>query len=819
MGNFKLNYRTLLRDEKIILFGMGAKDILAVKALDVENYLSLFEALYNGEDVYLPEFNTDQPVAIYCYCDAPVGSTTFSCGSHSSYKANPNRMVYNVPASYATYEVNNFLLPFVHKAMSLVSDKVTDITSANAFSALSLQYQPLTDTILAGMFLYVYKTKLVNVCSYAAIRNTFASHDGYSLRGTSLASLSLKELQEIYSYLHFNMPEEVLFSALMGDMPVIPNELIVNPEMYINKIKTKSLLIGDSLFNFCLKNSIVISSGFVSLNGFTYFNNTIYTAIDRVTGTSPFSPASSATLSNFVHNLMVSITSAGQPSQSVLSNLGNLFSLKSNGSYAYANGQSFIFLNSDHLTTSKITRACGVSELVELDKDFLDAIKETYEDATANLLASDSETALKNRKTEFAHRKESVVSEAEVWNKRYVTVTNADNKLLILAKTSLAKEAAKKMAITRKISAAVSPVIDMAIRLFAMRDLTCGVTNTRFLFPITGKECLGYSGSAEDKLTSTEWLLAANLKSDFETRVAEVIKDSSLSISKIATGLVSGLYKTQLYSGSPFFGCLQAPSNCRGNFYHFGNDAKKQQVLNVVIRHFSQLFDTKYDSAKATSDLFSPSSGSLDLYRLATSLYRSTQSATFEPGFEFLKNISYGYSLSGKQLHFLYTNNFIELDETFSNEVAKHKSQDYVYLTNPNVVASSGFRFSQEALDTFVTLKKSKSFTDYGEWFKGVKDSLHTINKDTFEVVDYPLYKVINIFLNYCESMFTELAKVENPYLPKPEVKVRASKKASIEAAVLASLAKHQAEAETKSEQTGETDEHAGNNEQPEVCS
>ena len=95
----------------------------------------------------------------------------------------------------------------------------------------------------------------------------------------------------------------------------------------------------------------------------------------------------------------------------------------------------------------------------------------------------------------------------------------------------------------------------------------------------------------------------------------------------------------------------------------------------------------------------------------------------------------------------------------------------------------------------------------------------HTINKDTFEVVDYPLYKVINIFLNYCESMFTELAKVENPYLPKPEVKVRASKKASIEAAVLASLAKHQAEAETKSEQTGETDEHAGNNEQPEVCS
>ena len=69
MKKFILNSRILLPEEKLLLFGVS-NEITAIKVLDLDNYLALFEAIYNGSQIEIPALQFSLgALKIYIYCD------------------------------------------------------------------------------------------------------------------------------------------------------------------------------------------------------------------------------------------------------------------------------------------------------------------------------------------------------------------------------------------------------------------------------------------------------------------------------------------------------------------------------------------------------------------------------------------------------------------------------------------------------------------------------------------------------------------------------------------------------------------------------
>ena len=458
MDNFKLSYRPLLRAEKVILFGKAAGDrISAIKLLDIENFISLFDVIYNGDEVVLPEFSEFETASVYAYCDIPVNALI-----------RERKDTYGIPIHYTKYLANTFLMPFVNKAISPILTKpIEECCASHMYSAVGIHYDSLFDTILGNMFINTYKGRIISISSLDVFRNQLYATNNYSVRTNSLLGESVKNLNEIYSYRTFAVPTSVVEDTL-GKVPKIPGDLTAKSEAFL---QLKQTLCGYfTEMNASHPNNIVIGKQFLQLRGFTYFNDSIFTTIDSY-GQKPFSINGNPTFSNQIDELMSNLQLATDKKIlpiRVLQSLGSVYSFVGPHSLPQSCSQAFVFLNSANLATSSLMRDCGLSELIEITPEFIDELRDAYADIVTS---SDFDTRLKNRKAEFAHKKESIVDELEVLNNRYMPIRNKDKKLLILTKTSLAKEAARKTAITRKISNAVSPVIDMAIRLFALSIL------------------------------------------------------------------------------------------------------------------------------------------------------------------------------------------------------------------------------------------------------------------------------------------------------------------------------------------------------------
>ena len=773
MGNFQLQYRHLLKDEKIILFGRNAENIPAIQALDVENYLAFLEAVYNGEELSFPEITTDT-ATMYVYCDLPAGSLDLF---KVSKEPGLHNKVYDTPMSFVNYTMNSLFIPVVNKAISVISDTPYDasITPNMLYSSVNIRYSPLSDTLLSGMFITLCKGTVVSVASFAAFKSHIAAIDTYTYPNF-VDEATETELQEVYAQLHFDVPASVL-----PDIN-IPAKFINSVSNLVSKKQLLVSTFSDNL-NWC-NNNIVIAAKYISFSGFLLHNETPYLTIDAC-NTSPFAYGGNASLSNTFDQLMTALKNSEKTTQFVLNSIGKFYAFSGNHSYEMNGGQSFVFLNSDNLTSTTATRSCGVPERIELNKDFFDSVRDIYKD-NEDLLANNQEARLKARKTEFSHKKESVISETDTWNRRYISLKNKDKKLLVYTKTSLAKEAAKKMAITRKISTAISPVVDMAIRLLSVRDFQTGLeeTDRKMLFPITTS--LTYS---QPKGAGTAYLKSNNLVDAFNTKHDAALLAFSKINKKLSSDVISSLYTDTSYEGTPFWECLKTVPNAttyKANFTHIGQSNQEAQVFSYAASYYLMFFNQfLYDGAKPYSNYFSPFSGNIDLIKLGQTLYFNSKDAKFKSGLEFLANRQYSNNLTGKQLYYFYNNNFISADQGLYDEIDKRKNDEYVYLTNSSTPALSSFSCSQEALDSFTALKKSKTFTDYSAWFKTIKPTLETINKDTFEADEYAIFKVNSFLLNTYESMLDELSLQETPYLPKEEPPKKRGRKAAEAIAIL----------------------------------
>jgi len=765
MGNFKLDYRVLLEDEIMLLFGRDVVKRLktpALKVKSVENYFELFQELHAGSEIILDDFLTvETPLKVYIYCDIPAGSKCLDERSRSN-------TIYNTPIVYSSYCVNSLFMPALSKISSIFYENVGGNTACDMYSAANFKYSSLLETIHSGMFLNIYKGRVISASSYRTLHNLALAVNSYMLRNNSLAQATPDEATDVYNNLSFNVPTEVVKKYVEEPLKV-PTDLINSTNEYLSTYRLNMSSLSNS-FDWTQDNaSITVSADYVNLNGFAHINNTAYVLFGNG-NQSPLNTNGNGT-SNFSNAIDEALRST--------MNTSALFSLAQSSRSYGSGGNSFVFLNENNLDTTKLTRACGVQEYVEINKEFVDSLKQIYADGNTQDIE-------KFRKAEFALKRESVVSDTEVINNRYIPLKNKDKKLLVLTKTSLAKQAARKMAITRKITAAVMPVIDMAVRLFMLRDFELGFTDTKYGFPVQSRFIFNHSHQDTGNKYFTD---NPTLLTSFDKQKEASVKLIQTKADAIASTVISSLYTDVNYEGTPFWDILNNISSSigyyRGNFSSFTLQKQENMVFAFTLLDLSNTFARTGKYCIGASDYFSPSSGLINIVNLTTTVYKRSHTASFRPELAYLKYQGYGDNATGKHLHYLYSNNFIGTDQQQADEIERLRNEDYIHICNYFTNATSAFSFQQDALDTFVTLKKCKTLTDYYTWFKVIHPTLKSINKDVLEKDEYAVYHGVDFFLETCDKIFESLVKLEEPFIPKEEVKKR-GRKAKTTAATVA---------------------------------
>ena len=780
MDSFKLQYRILLDEEKIILFGKESlkSPIPTIKVLNLENYFEMFEAVHRGEEVIIPEFTDPKFEKIYMYVEIPAGSRYFEDGNRGA-KATA-QSIYTVPVAYSTFKINELFIPAIQKTISIFYNDTVPVNANAAYGAVNFNYSSLLDTIHSGMFLTVEKGRVVSIISYRNMTALNSAINTYNLRSTSgLFSVSTVETKQAYANARFFIPYELAETILEKELE-IPKMLKEQTETYFSNLKMQvSNLKGFDWANQDL--AICVSAGYLALNGFAFYKQTPYMLVGQAIGIGPLHVNNPSNLTGAIESIMKNQVIPGQTlNMQILSNLFAFSNACSRG-YYITNSGSFLFINTDNLETTALSRACGVHEYVELNKEFFDSVKQIYVD---NLdMVKDAVLAEKFRKAEFSVKRESKISEVDAINKRYIPLKNHDKKLLILTKTSLAKEAARKMAITRKITTAMMPVIDMAIRLFAIRDFELGFVDAKDAFPVQNWTIFSHATS----ISGHDWInLASSVtyKANFEAQLKTALIDLPAKSVKIATKAINQLYTDVIYEGTPFWEILNSyscgNSGYRDNWAYQPQQKQEAKMLAFVLSAIFQFFDRNNYSSATHTDYFSPSSGQLDIYTLGNTLYKNSKRATFRPELPHLCSNSHNDFLSGKQLYHMFSNNFIGTDQTQSDEIERGKNSEYTVISNRNIIATSAFSFAQDALDSFVTLKKAKTFTEYTAWFVSVYPALNKIVTDVLEPTEPLIADGIKFFLANCNSVLVNLTDCEKPYLPKEETKKRGRKSKAV---------------------------------------
>jgi len=761
MNDFKLEYRSLLEEEKLLLFGkhiVKTYPFPVLKSLNTENYYKLFERLYAGEPITIPEFSDiETPIRVYIFHENAAGSKALAKFSEKI----------NVPetTAYAKYKVNELLTPSIVHTVSLFNTTCNFTDPVQVYHNVNIRYTELIDTIQSGMFLSLYKGRVISAVSYKSLADTCSKFNVYQVRAGQ--PLTNEEARKLYHTLMFNLPT-VLVDKVITEKLIIPNEILTNTLDYLSSFKTfvdaLALPFESEAFMY---NSITIAHDFINMNGFAYMNKSSY-VLFGVSQKSPLSDNKSSDFTNALDDMLYHNTLSKDKSTSTIFNFYN--NRTERGWGASANG-SFIFLNEDNLETSRTLLAAGTQEYVELDKDFIDALKQIYVDRKDSLISNTLRERFK--KEEFAIKRESFLSGLCSMNKRYIPLKNKDKKLLVLTKTSLAKEAARKMAITRKISIAMEPIIDMAIRILAMRDFDIGILNKRDAFPCNASRAFGFEYATTGTVLEG---LHPEYRTWFDLRKEEFKKIASTGINTTTKRVITDLYDDVVYSGSPFwmlFNTVQKPYY-RNGFADTSTDQKEKLILSYMISLFSSLFDDQ-TFTHAIKGYFSPASGLLDFNALANTLYYNSCYCKFKPELKYLERTNHSNHITGKQLHYLYVNNLLGVDQEQVDDVDRGKNSEYSSAGAVFVPANSGFTFSQDALDTFITLKKCKNFTDYYAWFKKLRPTLDSILSTTI-TDDYFTLETVKLFFDQSEEIFESLTKLEEKYIPKEEVKKRGRK-------------------------------------------
>ena len=771
MTDYTLNYRVLSEEERLLLFGKTAAKypIKILKAKNLENYLELYERIYKGKETILSEFiNEKNPTRVYIYCGNPAGSRVYS---ESKWSETCN-FIYDTPSIYTKYYVNSLFIPIIKKATTLFTNQEVSEAS-ELYRNVATSYTFFFETLQSGMFLNLYKGKIISANSYRAF--AFEAVD----RINSIANLPEDEILSIYNKLTFNLPTSSVKTLIKEELE-IPSELIHDTSSFI---RHRSQLIAalSPLFSWSDSTSITLGPDFMGLSGFTYLDNKVYTLLGSFPSKSPL---------NFSYNT-ASLTRAFDEvfSSQALNDSISLnpifeFSNSSKRGYTSGIGNSFIFINSDNLTTTEISRSLGVEEYIELNSEFIDSIKQMYLDNKEAMSVTTSKE--KFLKTEFAMKPNSMISEIESINRRYIPIKNKDKKIILLSKTSLAKEAAKKTAITRKISTAMAPVIDMAVRLFSIRDFETGLVNKKYNFKASILEALSpdtkyatgniFFNTFSNPEETSEIQINDKLSEEFIKQLTDFKTTSASKLKPIAALTISDLYKDTSYEGTPFKQCIE--SFILGTSYKAFNRIPYQQQINNVFKHLLCNFhESFFSSSLQDISYFSPSSGNLNIFKLGSNIYSEMKQDYFRTDTKYLSTDSYYYSkLTGKLLYYLYSNNFLSTDQQQSDELECRKDENHVSLSNELIPYSNCFTYGQDVLDTFTALKKSKTFTDYYNWFKNVRPTLEEISKNILNLEESATHELNKLFLEQSELLLQELALLETPYLPVEVIKKRGHK-------------------------------------------
>ncbi len=769
MNNFKLEYRSLLDEEKLIIFGKAINKfntLPILKASSAENYYEMYRRLYNNEEVLIPEFiNEEEPIRLYIFHEHFSSSTYFKPIKETT-TAIPINYASNV---YAKYSINSVLTPAISNMTSLFYS-TEQPASHRLYQNVNIDYSSIIDTIKSGMFLNLYHGKVISAVSFKAMLKSVNCFDAYRIK--NVGNLPKEELEQLYNNITFNLPSSII-KKFITEPVKLPDKFVSSTVDYLLYTKSAVQGLAASFDTSTLSNNcIVIAPDFINLSGFAYTNNTSYVLF----GNGPKSPLGQNKASNFTNALDNILTQGIVKNNTSLSDLFS-FNTSEHGYYgATANG-SFVFLNEDNMEINETLLNCGIQEYVELDKEFINSLKQIYLDRADAVVSTTFKEKFK--KEEFAIKRESVLSGLASVNKRYIPLKNGDKKLLVMTKTSMAKEAARKMSITRKITNAVEPVIDMAIRLFAMRDFELGYADNASAFPTTTARAFNstYTDSYNKIITEHP-----EYKTWFDLRKEEFKKQSSNGVAKTAASVISDLYADVVYTGTPFWCFFQSVNGYRNTFCHITQRQQETLIFTYITSLMIEAFSGYLDYNKF-SGYFSPSSGLLNLYNLTNTLYHKGDYAEFRPELAYLKQEGHYHRGSGKQLHYIYSNNFIGVDQAQSDEIERNRNLDYISLSNCYIPANSAFTFGQDVLDSFITLKKAKTFSDYFIWFKSVRPELDNIISSKLKD-DYFIMETTKIFLEQSELLFEELVKVELPYIPKEEVKKRGRKPKATTAAV-----------------------------------
>lgn len=773
METYSVTSRILSLEEKTILFGNKlARSVTAVKALDLDNYLGIFKAMHDGLSINISCLEDRKGFdRIYIYCDLPVGSRYFN-DINNRYNGNEFRSrIYDVPTELVKNECNSFLIPIIKDALSVFDINLVNQAPQAFYNAVNSNYHTTLETLLAGCFLNMHDNTCVSIATYGSIFDLCQHMDLRGLSNKTNADFLDADTQYTWYYSHFLVPPEI--GKLIVDYT--PSKEFASSlfQYFTNHNKT---FVTDfmSLFNWSTTygsraQSIVIAPGYIKYNGYSKINDKQYMTLGWL-GHSPLmeniggTQSSSLTVAfeDYLNNSTNSI-----PGSSI-TGVSSLFAFNdSTCSVRYgSNRGSFVFLNKKAISTSSLRAYSNVPEFVELDKEFIKSIRQIFLDERENDKTKDFDTI---RKREFSIKRETLLVPEEVENSRYITLRSCDSKLFVLTKTSKAKEAARKMAITRKITVAVQPVIDMAIRIFAASDLEVGMTEPELKFPLN---CLAFYDSTVSTLSKDSKHL-----NYLESAILKVTPGYQKLNESTAADVVKSLYITQNYDGTPFLDWRPSTYTRSNGSYSLKPDSEQRDaVLGYAYGYFIY---TLGDTPQYTG-LYSPSSGMLNLPGLGYNIYSCARSAKFPPELQGMatSNSYYGRpSLTGIQLHYLYSNNFIGDNQELSDAIELRKKDNWISLPTNLVTATTAFTFSQDALDTFSTLKKCRSLKDYSNWFNKVKPILQARLTDVICVNDPFANKVSLLILAHFGDLLERLATHEAPFLPKEEVKATRKKK------------------------------------------
>lgn len=794
MGQFLLNARLLSDDESLILFGCS-NGIKALKVLDIDNYFELFRAIHRADEIVLPNafsFSQNDSEYIYIYCDIPIGSRYFYDKSNRYYSSGKEtrNTVCNFPVQYAQSEITAFCYPFIEKWMNSVDKSlIPNMTNSSDYFAFAATSKAgMLDALLSGMVLTSFKQKIYSAVSFASLKAQIEINNNGNLT-SSHSNYSHEMLLDEYCYVATLLPKEI--SQEIGlrfeeeeitqfDFTAFKQKIAQKTKWYssISSLTSWQISAEDSGVN------IVIGPHYFRLNGLVDKHDNFFLFTDKSTsitkqyigGYTNSANALSGSFSSFFSFFVEpdknkkSQTQEDQNQSSSyyrtvesfrrISELGNPENDRYGKSKASAN---FIFINKDKLASFE-HMSCGLPEYFSLDDDFLTSVSECFDEV--RLSQKEGKSTWDAIKAQFSLKTDHALSTQETVNPRYETISNKDNKLFLLVKTSKTRETLRKAAISRKITSSMGSLVSFALRIFAIDDLTTGLEDPKeknLTFGVTSKATFENDISSPFKLKENrdkylKLLKETDALSKLEEFVSSLYKTTNLSVSDPFTELIKPDYSIAYRGYNDRFTILSTTKKDERAFSYLWADIKQA----------------------ACSALYSPSSNMINFSSLGSGIYKFIDTWTLSPERKAEFNVG-GYrggsNLSGRTAYFLYTSNFIDADKEFSTAIEQFKAKDYVYLSSSSVLASSCFNWSQDALDVFSALKKCKTFTDYNAWFIEASVGLRERITRIFGTSDPRLCLILDGYVDAFLSILATLKEKETAFLPAATPKKGRKKK------------------------------------------